>query len=252
MPELALVLATYNEAENLPPLVEALEDLGDDLHLVVVDDDSPDGTGGVAHHLSEQFGNITVLSRPGRLGLGSALQAGLAAALDTGARYVMTMDADRSHDPADVPRLLSAIKASGAGMVQGSRYASGGGVRNWDSKRRLLSKVANLTYRWTAGAPKECTTNFRVFSRSAAKAVLSRAKGNGYDFMPESTLLVMAAGFKIEEVPIIFTGRRSGESKLDKRQVLKGIFLCGANVLRYRLRLGRFSRRRAADVPALD
>ena len=252
MPELTLVLATYNEAENLPPLVEALEESGEDLHLVVVDDDSPDGTGRIAQQLSEQFGNITVVSRPGRLGLGSALQAGMAAALDTGARYVMTMDADRSHDPEDVPRLLSAMKAGGCDMVQGSRYASGGGVRNWDAKRRLLSRVANLTYRWTAGAPKECTTNFRVFSRSAAKAVLSRAKGSGYEFMAESTLLVMAAGFKIKEVPIIFTGRLSGESKLDKRQVLKGIFLCGAYVLRYRLHLGRFSRRRASDAPALD
>ena len=93
-----MVLATYNEAENLPPLVEALEESGEDLHLVVVDDDSPDGTGRIAQQLSEQFGNITVVSRPGRLGLGSALQAGMAAALDTGARYVMTMDADRSHD----------------------------------------------------------------------------------------------------------------------------------------------------------
>jgi dolichol-phosphate mannosyltransferase len=252
LPELALVLATYNEAENLPPLVEALEESGEDLHLVVVDDDSPDGTGRIAQQLSEQFGNITVVSRPSRLGLGSALQTGLATALDTRAQYVMTMDADRSHDPADVPRLLMAMKAGGCDMVQGSRYAVGGGVRNWDAKRRLLSRVANLTYRWTAGAPKESTTNFRVFSRNAAKAVLSRAKGNGYEFMAESTLLVMAAGFKIEEVPIVFTGRLSGESKLDKGQVLKGIFLCGANVLRYRLHLGRFSRRSASDVPVLD
>ena len=95
MPELTLVLATYNEAENLPPLVESLEESGEDLELVV-DDDSPDGTGRIAQQLSEQFGNITVVSRPGRLGLGSALQAGMAAALDTGARYVMTMDADLS------------------------------------------------------------------------------------------------------------------------------------------------------------
>ena len=206
LPELAVVLATYNEAENLAPLVEALENLGQDLLLVVVDDDSQDGTGQVAQQLSVRFGNIAVVNRPDRMGLGSALQSGLAVALDAGAHYVMTMDADQSHDPADVPRLLSAIKTGGAGMVQGSRYAPGGGVRDWGGKRRLLSRTANLIYRWAAGTPHECTTNFRVFSRQAAKSVLSRAKSNGYEFMPESTLLVLAAGLQVQEVPITFSG----------------------------------------------
>ena len=237
-----MVIATYNEAENLAPLVEALEDLGQELHLVVVDDDSPDGTGRVAQQLSLKFGNITVVNRPGRLGLGTALQASLAVALDAGARYLMTMDADQSHDPADVPRLLLALKTGSADMVQGSRYAPGGSVRGWDSKRWLLSRAANLLYHWGAGTPHECTTNFRVFSRRAASTVLSRAKGSGFEFMPESTLLLMAAGLRVQEVPITFTGRRLGESKLDKRQVLKGITFCVSNVLRYRLRLGRFSR----------
>ena len=252
MPELAVVIATYNEAENLGPLVEALENLGQDLHLVVVDDDSPDGTGLIAQRLSSKFGNITVVNRPGKLGLGTALQAGLAVALDTGAQYLMTMDADYSHDPADVPRLLCAAKTSGAAMVQGSRYAPGGGVRGWDRKRRLLSRAANLVYHWGAGTPHECTTNFRVFSRRAASAVLSRATGSGFEFMPESTLLVLAAGLQIQEVPITFSDRRLGESKLDKRQVLKGITFCFSNVLLYRLRLGRFSRRRGLEIPAVD
>lgn len=252
MPELAVVIATYNEAENLAPLVEALEDLGQDLHLVVVDDDSPDGTGLVAQQLSSKFGNITVVNRPGQRGLGTALQAGLAVALDAGAQYLMTMDADQSHDPADVPRLLSAIKATGADMVQGSRYAPGGGVRGWNRKRRLLSRAANLLYHWGAGTPHECTTNFRVFSRRAASTVLSRATGTGFEFMPESTLLVLSARLRIQEVPIIFSDRRLGESKLDKRQVLKGITFCVSSVLRYRLRLGQFSRRRALEIPAGD
>ena len=251
MSELAVILATYNEAENLTQLVEALESLREDLQLVVVDDNSPDGTGLVAQQLASRFGNITIVKRPAKQGLGSALQTGLAKALDAGALYVMTMDADLSHDPGDVPRLLSIIKTGSADMVQGSRYAPGGGIRGWNRKRRLLSRAANLVYHWGAGTPQECTTNFRVFSRSVAKAVLSRAKGSGYEFMAESTLLVMAAGFKIKEVPIIFTGWLSGESKLDQRQVLKGIFLCGANVLRYWIHLGRFSSR-ASDAPALD
>jgi dolichol-phosphate mannosyltransferase len=197
VPELAVIIATYNEADNLGQLVDALEGLELDLQLVVVDDDSPDGTGLIAEQLSTRFGNITIVNRPAKLGLGSALQNGLAAGLKTGARYVMTMDADLSHNPEDVPRLLSAIKTGCADMVQGSRYASGGGVQGWNSKRRLLSRAANLAYKWGAGTPRECTTNFRIFSRRAASAVLSRAKGNGYEFMPETTLLVLASKLNI-------------------------------------------------------
>lgn len=248
MPELAVIIATYNEADNLGQLVEALEGLEEDLQLVVVDDNSPDGTGLVAQQLSERFGNIIIINRPAKLGLGSALQTGLAVALNAGARYVMTMDADLSHDPADVPRLLSAIKTGCADMVQGSRYAPGGGVQGWNRKRRLLSRAANLLYHWGAGTPNECTTNFRVYSQRAASVVLSRAKGNGYEFMPESTLLVLASALRIQEIPITFTERRLGKSKLDKSQVLKGIIFCVSSVLRYRLRLGRFSRRPAIDA----
>ena len=243
MSELAVILATYNEAENLTHLVEALESLREDLQLVVVDDNSPDGTGLVAQQLASRFGNITIVKRPAKQGLGSALQTGMAKALDAGALYVMTMDADLSHDPGDVPRLLSIIKTGSADMVQGSRYAPGGGIRGWNRKRRLLSRAANLVYHWGAGTPQECTTNFRVFSRRAASAVLSRARGNGYEFMPESTLLVLASGLKIQEVPITFTNRQLGLSKLDKRQVLKGMAFCVGGVIQYRLRLGRFSRR---------
>ncbi len=241
--ELAVILATYNEAENLTQLVEALESLGEDLQLVAVDDDSPDGTGLIAQQLSSSFGNITIINRSAKQGLGSALQTGLAVSLDAGAQYVMTMDADLSHDPADVLMLLSTIKTGSADMVQGSRYAPGGAIRGWNIKRRLLSRAANLVYHWGAGTPQECTTNFRVFSRRAASAVLSRAKGNGYEFMPESTLLVLASGLKIREVPITFTNRQLGLSKLDNRQVMKGIAFCISRILLYRLRLGRFSRR---------
>ena len=119
MAELAVILATYNEAENLTQLVEALESLREDLQLVVVDDNSPDGTGLVAQQLASRFGNITIVKRPAKQGLGSALQTGLAKALDAGALYVMTMDADLSHDPGDVPRLLSIIKIGSADMVRG-------------------------------------------------------------------------------------------------------------------------------------
>lgn len=252
MTELAVVLATYNEADNLVPLVEALENLGEDLELFLVDDNSQDGTQVVAKELSAAFKNLTIITRPGKLGLGSALRTGLSAALATDARYVLTMDADCSHDPAEVPRLLEAIRAGVADMVQGSRYVPGGGVRRWGVVRRLLSRAANLLYHWGAGAPHECTSNFRVFSRRAASVILARARGNGYEFMPEATLLVLAAGLKVQEVPITFTGRERGQSKMGKKQVLDGITGCLSNVVQYRLRMGRFSRRHAADKQAVE
>lgn len=252
MPQLAVVLATYNEVGNLAPLVKALEGLGEDLCLIVVDDNSQDGTQDVIKDLSAVFGNITTIHRPRRLGLGSALQAGLKAALATDARYVMTMDADRSHDPDDVPRLLEAIQSGNCGVVQGSRYVSGGAVRQWAAKRRLLSRAANLLYQWGTGGPRECTTNFRVFSRPAVSMILSRAKGIGYEFVPEALLLAMAGGYKVREVPITFTGRQSGKSKMGLRDVLKGFFFSFNVVMKYRLGLGRFSRRQPADRPALD
>jgi len=141
--ELAVILATYNEAENLR----------EDLQLVVVDDASPDGTDLIAQQLSSRFGNIAIVNRPAKLGLGSALQCGLAVALNAGTHYVLTMDADFSHDPADVPRMLEAIKTGRADMVQGSRYAQGGCAQGWNGKRRLLSRAANLVYQWGPGTP---------------------------------------------------------------------------------------------------
>ena len=131
MPELAIVLATYNEAENLPPLIEALEGLGEDLEIVLVDDSSPDGTYKVAQRLSDRFGNLTLIQRPAKLGLGSALRDGLAAAHKSGAAFTLTMDADLSHDPREAPRLLEAIRTEGADVVQGSRYMPGGTILNW-------------------------------------------------------------------------------------------------------------------------
>jgi dolichol-phosphate mannosyltransferase len=243
--ELVIVLATYNEASNLPTLVVALEGLGLDLDLLVVDDNSPDGTQQVAQQLSTTFGNISVISRPGKLGLGSALCDGMRAALATEARYIMTMDADCSHDPLDVPRLLNTMRRGEADLVQGSRYIRGGGCKGWGPRRWLLSRMANLFYHWCAGAPHESTTNFRVFSRRAASIVLAKARSRDYEFMPEAALLVLAAGLRVREIPIVFTDRVRGQSKLGRRQVVKAVMSCISTSLQYRLHLGRFVRRAA-------
>ena len=243
MTELAVVLPTYNEAENLTVLVRELEQLGVDLHVFVVDGNSPDGTQQVAERLRDIFGNVSVIAQPGKMGLGSALRAGLTEALASDARYIITMDADCSHSPQDVPRFLNEIRGGTADLIQGSRYIAGGRVQGMAYARRVFSKVANLFYHWCAGGPHESTTNFRVFSRRAAALVVARAKGRHFEFVPEAVLLVLAAGMKVDEIPIVFTGRVRGRSKVGAKQVTNGFTsLFSASIL-YRLRLGRFSRK---------
>lgn len=257
MPQLAIVLPTYNEAENLGPLVRELETLDLDFHLVIVDDNSQDGTQDLARELSAAYPNITVIERPGKLGLGSALRAGLAAALATDAEFVATMDADHSHDPRDVPRLMAAFMLEKKGgvtgaspdLVQASRYISGGGITGMPLFRRLSSRLANLIYHRCAGGPRECTNNYRVFSRRAAGVVVQRSKGEHYEFVPEAMLLVLAAGMKVAEVPTIFNGRAGGKSKLGTTQAIRGVVSLFSASIRYRFAMGRFTRRPYSDGP---
>lgn len=243
MAELAIILPTYNEAENLAVLVEQLEELGLDLDLLVVDDNSQDGTQQIARDLGEKFGNVTLIARPDKLGLGSALKTGLIEALATDASYVMTMDSDCSHEPKDVPRLLEEARREESDLVQASRYIKGGGVQGMAFFRRMPSRCVNLFYHLVAGAPQECTTNFRVFTRRAASLVVDRSKGQHFEFMPEVVFLVLAAGLKVEQVPIVFMPRHSGESKLGLKQATTGMVSVFSNTLLYRLRLGRYRRR---------
>ena len=246
--EMTIVLPTYNEADNLASLVHGLEQLGEDLRLVIVDDNSTDGTQQVAQHLSGHFGNVSVIIRQGKLGLGSALRLGMQEALATETRFVMTMDADGSHAPGDVVRLLAVMRRGDAEMVQGSRYVAGGSVRGLSLARRSASRAVNLLYHWWAGAPWESTTNFRISSRRAASLVVARAKGRDFEFVPEATLLVLAAGLKVYEVPISFGRRASGRSKLGPRQFLKGLSALFSYSMQYRLRLGRFARSPAEEA----
>ena len=263
MPQLAIVLPTYNEAENLGPLVQELESLELDFQLLIVDDNSQDGTRELAEELSAVYPNITVIERPGKLGLGSALRVGLAEALATDAQYVVTMDADRSHDPQDVPRLMAGLGITSTpnfiegmanvspDLVQASRYISGGGITGMPSFRRLSSRVANLIYHWCAGGPNEYTNNFRVFSRSAARVVMERSKGDHYEFVPEAMLLILAAGMRVAEVPTSFNGRVRGSSKLRAKQAIRGIASLFSASIQYRLAIGRFSRQLYRDDPPL-
>ena len=244
---LGVVIATYNEAENLPPLVDALQalPLPGGARLYVVDDNSPDGTAAIARKLGSHYGNISLITRPARLGLGSALVDGIAAAVADGCGLVLTMDADLSHDPRDVPRLLASAAETGADLVQASRYTPGGknAHSGWQA---TASRVANGIFRLVLGTPHETTTNFRVFSRRLAERVVREGRGRDFEFQPECVLIAMKHRLPIVEVAISFAPRAGGRSKLGPAQQIRllGFFLWA--LIAFRPGLGRFSPRHPA------
>ena len=237
-----IVIPTYNEAENLPFLVDALEGLDGNIHIYVVDDSSPDGTASVASELAVKYGNISLIVRPGKHGLGSALRAGMAKGLEDGCDVLVTMDSDLSHDPGDVPGLARIITAGEAELAQGSRYTKGGDTAGYGLKRRTLSRIANLMYRYFLGTPNEVTNSFRAYSPKAAQTAVTLCRSRGFSFQAEAALMVMSQGLSIKEVPITFTQRAAGRSKMDLSQAAHGLLFFLAAIFLYRLKLGRFSR----------
>ena len=245
MDKLGIVLATYNEANNLPTLIEDLESLELpqlELHIFVVDDNSPDGTSSVAERLASRFGNITVITRPGKAGLGSAVRAGMESALAQGCTQVMTIDADLSHDPKDVPRLLSTLAGDDVDLVLASCFAKGGASEGWTLSRWSRSWLANQLCYWLLGVPVGSTTNFKVYKRRGAQVVVRECRARDYEIQPETVLIVRRHRLRIETIPITFTGRVEGKSKLGMVQNLRwGLFLLRAAVS-VRLGVGRFAR----------
>ena len=220
-----LIVPTYNERANLPPLAQALLAIPG-LRLLVVDDASPDGTGEVADTLAATSGGrITVLHRTGARGLGRSYVDGMRAALAAGATHVCQMDADFSHDPADVPRLLAA--AANAELVVGSRYVAGGELRNWPVHRRLLSAFANWYVRAVTGMPvRDCTSGFRCWRRELlVRMPLDAIVSDGYAFQVEMVWEARRAGGRIEELPITFVERRQGASKLSGGVIAESVTL---------------------------
>jgi dolichol-phosphate mannosyltransferase len=210
-----LVIPTYNEADNLTPLVEAARaNLPGGAHVLVVDDSSPDGTGEIADRLAAEHDDVSVVHRPRKEGLGPAYVAGLGAALDAGAELICHMDADFSHDPADLPRLLEA--ARNADLVIGSRYVAGGGTENWGATRRAISRWGSAYARSLLGVEvRDLTGGFKVFRREVLEAIeLETLDSLGYAFQVETTFRAIRAGFRVVEVPIVFHERRVGESKM--------------------------------------
>ena len=209
-----VILPTYDEAENLEALVRAVTAAVPGVHVLVVDDSSPDGTGEIADALAAERDDVEVLHRPRKSGLGRAYVSGFAHALRAGAGTVIEMDADFSHDPADLPRLIAA--SDEADVVLGSRYVEGGGVENWGALRRLVSRGGSWYARAVLRVPvRDLTGGFKCFRASALEAIdYESVRSQGYAFQVELTYRALRRGLRVEEIPIIFREREHGVSKM--------------------------------------
>jgi dolichol-phosphate mannosyltransferase len=223
VPNAVICLPTYNERENLEPMLRALGGKG--VRVLVIDDNSPDGTGPLADRLAAELDYVDVLHRERKEGLGPAYLAGFRRALAEGAELVLEMDCDFSHDPNEVPRLLAAVE-SGADLALGSRYVPGGGVRNWGLLRRIISAGGSLYARILLGVTvRDLTGGFKCYRREVLEAIdLDAVDSKGYAFQIETTYRVLRAGFKVVEVPITFADREVGGSKMSKAIVVEAIW----------------------------
>ena len=234
MPKACVVLPTLNEVENLARMLEAIRGLGGDLEVLVVDDRSQDGTGRVGEQVAHRLGGITVVHRDGKPGYGQALTEGFRQALGRGVDVAVTLDCDFSHDPADIPRLLTALEH--ADLVVGSRYTAGGAIRDWPRHRRLLSAVANGFVRALFRLPsKDCTSGFRAYRRQVLEQIpWESLHSSGYSFLVEVLYWATRQGARrVTEVPICYTDRKRGKSKMGPRQIFAG----AANLLKLRMQL---------------
>lgn len=218
-----VVLPTYQERDTLPAVVAGVLRSPVEPDVLVVDDDSPDGTGQLADDLAARHPQVHVLHRPAKTGLGPAYRAGYAWGLLAGYRRFVSMDADRSHDPAQLERLVAA--AERADVVVGSRYVAGGRIERWPRHRRALSRVGNRYVRAATGVPvHDATSGYRVVRAAVLEAIgVERLRSDGYAFQIEVVLRAWRAGFHVEEVPIVFTERRAGSSKLSRAVVREAV-----------------------------
>ncbi len=216
-------LPTYNERENVERMVRAL--VAEGVHVLVVDDSSPDGTGEVADRLAEELEQVAVLHRAEKEGLGPAYLAGFRRALADGAELVLEMDCDFSHDPRDVPRLIAAAE-NGADLVLGSRYVPGGRIPNWGLLRRFISRGGCVYAQlWLQTRLRDLTGGFKCYRRAVLETIdLDAIESRGYAFQIEGTYRTLRKGFRVVEVPITFVDREEGGSKMSKAIVLEAIW----------------------------
>jgi dolichol-phosphate mannosyltransferase len=227
----AIIIPTYNESDNIETLAKEIMALGDvteaiagAVAIIIVDDNSPDGTGEIADELAKVYRSIKVIHRPAKLGLGTAHIAGFKESLASGADRILTMDADFSHHPRYIPDLLA--KNRDAQLVIGSRYVDGGGTLNWGLQRQILSKGANTFARLVLGLKAhDCTGAFRCYRREVLESIeLDEIFSDGYSFMIEVLYKCQQRGWEIGEVPIIFEDRRHGTSKISRREIFNAFW----------------------------
>ena len=224
MAKILVVTPTYNESENIEQFITQVLQQGEDVEILIVDDSSPDGTGEIVGRMMSKNPRIHLLQRAGKMGLGTAYVAGFRYALERTYDFVFEMDADFSHDPKEIPRMLD--KAATNDLVIGSRYTDGVRVINWPIRRLLLSYAANVYTRVITGMPvKDATGGFKCFRREVLAAIdLEKVKSNGYAFQIEMNFKAFRKGFRLIEHPIIFADRTSGVSKMNRKIVYEAVF----------------------------
>lgn len=218
-----IIIPTYNELENLPRLLPEVLSKEEGIDILIVDDNSPDGTAAFVEDQMKNNNRIHLLKRPSKQGLGTAYIAGFKFALKNGYDFVFEMDADFSHDPKEIPRFLDEIKNSD--VVLGSRYINGVNVINWPMRRLLLSSFANLYTRFITGMPvHDATGGYKCFRRKVLEAInLEKVTSNGYAFQIEMSFKAWKKGFRVKEIPIIFVDRVKGKSKMSKKIVREAV-----------------------------
>lgn len=219
-----IVTPTYNERENLETFVAGVHAVVPDAHILVVDDNSPDGTGQLADDLAARDKRVSVMHRAGKMGIGTAYVAGFRRGIQSGYDVIFEMDTDLSHDPKYLPSFLREIE-NGAGLVIGSRNIAGGGVEGWGVGRHVMSKGGSLYSRAILGLKvRDLTSGYKAFTRDALTAIdLEAVKSEGYSFQIELTYRVSRKGFRVAEVPITFVDRRAGQSKMSRRIFLEAV-----------------------------
>jgi len=218
-----VIIPTYNELENLPRLLPEVLSKEEGIHILIVDDNSPDGTAAFVESEMKNNNRIHLIKRPSKQGLGTAYIAGFKFAIQSGYDFVFEMDADFSHDPKEIPRFLDEIKNSD--VILGSRYINGVNVINWPMRRLLLSSFANLYTRFITGMPvHDATGGFKCFRRKVLEAInLEKVTSNGYAFQIEMSFKAWKKGFKLKEIPIIFVDRVKGKSKMSRKIVREAV-----------------------------
>jgi glycosyltransferase involved in cell wall biosynthesis len=243
--DIGVIIPTYNEKDNISELVNRILALKVKVQMIIVDDNSPDGTGQIADQLAERDSRVSVIHRAGKLGLGTAYIAGFKKGLAEGADRLITMDADFSHDPAYIPALVAL--ADHYHITIGSRYIPQGGVVNWEWQRRFLSWGANTFARTVLGLKaNDCTAGFRCYHGEVLLNIdLDRIFSNGYSFLVEMLYKCQRRGYSVGEIPIIFANRERGQSKISQREIYKAMYTV------IRLSLTRFIPQRSIQVSPL-